>query len=294
MKVDKIPIFLVLFLIVFPFNAFCTHTLIGGETSYVVNKGDSFELIGAQFGIHWKNIPKWNGLDANLYPVEGTTLRLNTRKIVPKSLKEGIVINIPDRTLYFFKDGGLRAFPVGVGKGLDDRQTATGKFKIIKKRINPKWYVPKSIQIEAILQGKPVEEVVPPGPDNPLGRFALVTSIPGILIHETIWPKSVYRYRSHGCIRVLPEHMEQLYQLVEVNTQGEIIYEPVKLAIAPDGRIYLEVRSDVYKRVTSLREHARKIIEAQGLSERVDWNHVERMVRTESGVAEDISISSRK
>jgi len=294
MKAEKILIFLAVFLISLPFRALCTHTIIGGETTYVVNKGDSFELIGAQFGVHWKNIPKWNGLDMNLFPVEGTTLRLNTRKIVPKSLKEGIVINIPDRTLYFFKDGGIKAFPVGVGKGLEDRQTAIGKFKIIKKRTNPTWYVPKSIQAEAIIRGKPLEEAVPPGPDNPLGRFALVTTIPGILIHETIWPKSVYRYRSHGCIRVLPEHMEQLFRLVELNTEGEIIYEPVKLAVEPDGKIYLEVRSDVYKRITSLREHTHKIIAAQGIAEKVDWKHVERLIRTESGVAEEISISSRK
>ncbi|HOE18266.1 MAG TPA: L,D-transpeptidase family protein [Syntrophorhabdaceae bacterium] len=294
MKIDKILIFLALLLTAFPFRGLCTHTIIGGETTYVVNKGDSFELIGAQFGVHWKNIPKWNGLDANFYPVAGTTLRLNTRKIVPRSLKDGIVINIPDRTLYFFKGGSLKAFPVGVGRGMEDRQTATGRFRITKKRANPTWYVPKSIQVEAMLQGKPVEEVVPPGPDNPLGRFALVTSIPGILIHETIWPKSVYRYRSHGCIRVLPEHMEQLYRLVDVDTEGEIIYEPVKLAVAPDGRIYLEVRSDVYKRITSLREHTRKLIEEQGLSERVDWKRVEAMVRTESGVPEVISIPFSK
>jgi len=294
MKIEKTLIFLALFVVSLPFHALCTHTIIGGETTYVVNKGDSFELIGAQFGVHWKNIPKWNGLGANLYPEEGTTLKLNTRKIVAKSLQDGIVINIPDRTLYLFKDGGLKAFPVGVGKGLEDRQTATGKFKIIKKRTNPTWYVPKSIQAEAVLQGKPVEEIVPPGPDNPLGRFALVTSIPGILIHETIWPKSVYRYRSHGCIRVLPEHMEQLYRLVDVDTQGEIIYEPVKLAVVPDGRIYLEVRSDVYKRIVSLQEHTRNIIEKQGLSEKVDWKRVDRLIRTESGVAEDISIFLRK
>jgi L,D-transpeptidase ErfK/SrfK len=293
MRTEKIPILFVLFLIIFPFHALCAHTIIGGETTYVVNKGDSFELIGARFGIHWKNIPKWNGLDATLSPIEGMTLRLNTRKIVPKSLKDGIVINIPDRTLYFFKDGYLTAFPVGVGKRLEDRQTATGKFKIVQKRTNPTWYVPKSIQMEALLQGKPVEEVVPPGPENPLGRFALVTSIPGLLIHETIWPKSVYRYRSHGCMRLLPEHMEQLFRLVEVKTLGEIIYEPVKLAVVPNKGIYLEVRTDVYKRTTSVREHARKIIEAQGLSDRVNWGHVERLVRTESGVAEDISISSQ-
>jgi L,D-transpeptidase ErfK/SrfK len=299
MKCKKASLFLllsVLFLLSFPLRGLCAHTIIGGDTAYVVQKGDSFELIGARFGVHWKNIPKWNGLDAELSPVEGMTLRLNTRKIAPTVLEHGITINIPDRTLYFLKDGRLMAIPVGVGKVLEDItrnwQTSTGKFTIIRKRTNPAWHVPKSIQTEAALKGKPLEEVVPPGPENPLGRFALVTSIPGLLIHETIWPRSVYRYRSHGCIRVLPEHMEQLFPLVEVKTPGEIIYEPVKVAAADDGRIYLEVRTDMYKKLTSLREETRKVIETRGLALKVDWTKVERLVRTESGVAEDVSLSS--
>ena len=175
--------------------------------------------------------------------------------------------------------------------GIGDWKTSTGKFVIVGKRKDPTWRVPASIQAEMALKGKPVEEVVPPGPDNPLGRYALVTSIPGLLIHETIRPGSVYRYTSHGCIRMLPEHMEELFPTVPVGTQGEFIYEPVKVAVADNGKVYVEIRTDAYKKVTPLRQHARKIIDAYGLSDKVDWVKVDMLVKTESGIATEVTLT---
>ena len=288
-------VFLVALLLSLASPAHSTNSIIGGETAYKVQKGDSFQLIGARFGVYWKAIAESNKLDPKVAPPEGTTLHINTRKIVPKVLKDGIVVNIADRTLYFLKDGKLHAIPVGVGMlsddGMDDWKTSTGKFVIVGKRKDPTWRVPASIQAEMARKGKPVEEIVPPGPDNPLGRYALVTSIPGLLIHETIKPRSVYRYMSHGCIRVLPEHMEELFPLVTVGTQGEFIYEPVKVAVSDEGKVYLEVRTDAYARVRPLREYTRKIIDAYGLADRVDWVKVYGLVKTESGIATDVTVT---
>ena len=263
--------------------------------TYQVKKGDSLQLIGARFGVFWKNIAVLNKLDPKVLPTEGTTLTINTRKIVPTVVKDGIVVNIADRTLYFLKDGRLLAIPVGVGMladdGIGDWKTSTGKFVIVGKRKDPTWRVPASIQAEMARQGKPVEEVVPPGPDNPLGRYALVTSIPGLLIHETIKPRSVYRYTSHGCIRVLPEHMEELFPLVPIGTPGEFIYEPVKLAVTDEGKVFLEVRTDAYSKVKPLRNHVRKIVDAHGLSDKVDWVKVDGLVKAESGIATDVTLT---
>lgn len=282
--------------VLIPLGGLCSaNVIIGGETDYVVKKGETLELIGARLGVHWKNIAIQNGLEMDKRPEEGTLLKITTRKIVPKTVQNGIIINIADRTLYFFRDGKLIAIPVGVGKPTahvnGDWKTSTGRFHIKAKKTNPTWYVPESIQIEALLKGKEVVEEVPPGPGNPLGRHALVTSKPGILIHETNRPSTVYRYSSHGCIRVLPEHMKQLFSLVQVGEGGEIIYEPVKVATGNNGKVYLEVRSDVYKMVGSLQQRVQQVIEAKGLSEKVDWGKVEQVVRTASGIAEDVSFS---
>ncbi len=286
---------IILFLILLPPPVFSSNKLIGGDITYQVKKGESLQLIGARFGVYWKSIAVSNKLDPKALPPEGTLLKIDTRKIAPKVMEEVIVVNIADRTLYFLKDGRLLAIPVGVGMRADDGpsdwKTVTGRFVIVGKRKDPTWRVPASIQAEMARQGKPVEEVVPPGPDNPLGRYALVTSIPGLLIHETIKPRSVYRYTSHGCIRVLPEHMNELFPLVRAGTPGEFIYEPVKVAVTRDGKVFLEVRTDAYERVRPLREYTRKIIDAHGLSDKVDWVKVYGLVRAESGVATDVTLT---
>ena len=215
-------------------------------------------------------------------------MRVNTRKIVPRATETGIIVNIPDRMLYYFKEGKLAsAFPVGLGR--PDWETPTGMFTIKGRERNPTWHVPLSIREEMATKGQPVETLVPPGPDNPLGRYCLRTSISGVLLHETIWPTSVYQFRSHACIRIMAEHMEKFFQGVRVGTQGEIIYEPVKVALTPEGRIFLEVHRDVYKKVTSLDSEVRKLLDSRGLSGRVSWEKINKVLQEKPDVAEDVT-----
>jgi L,D-transpeptidase ErfK/SrfK len=278
--------------------AFCAETMIGGVTSYTVQKGDRLELIGAKLGVFWKNIAKENNLDPKVPCVPGQELKITTRKIVPRIIEDGIIINIADRTLYYFKTGKLTTYPVGVGLAREDDfgdwRTPTGKFNIVGKRKNPTWSVPESIQLEMAFKGKEVEETVPPGPKNPLGRHAIQTSIPGVLIHETIWPSSVYRFQSHGCIRMLPEHMEKFFEEVEKGTKGEIIYEPVKIVLTQEGKPYLEVRTDTYRRFSSLKNLVWKLIDEQGLRDKIDAEKVEQLIKEQSGIAEDIAFYPKK
>ena len=232
---------------------------------------------------------KENGIDINRHLKIGQEIRANTRKIVPKTVDNGIIINIPDRMLYFFRDGKLvSTFPVGLGKAT--WQTPTGNFRITGKKKNPTWFVPESIQEEMSMRGDPVKDIVPPGPDNPLGRYALKTTMPSVLIHETIWPTSVYQFRSHGCIRVIPQNMEKFFGEVDINTPGEIIYNVFKIAESEDRKIFLEVQRDIYGRVNDLKSAVISEIERKGISERVDWKKVERVLTEKSGIAEDITL----
>lgn len=116
--------------------------IIGGEVVYRVVKGDNLELISAKLGVEKKNIIKDNNLDEKEILRIGQKVRVNTRKIVPKIIDNGIIINIPDRMLYFFKNGILEsAFPIGAGMpswhGMTLWRTPTGKFKVINKLKNP-------------------------------------------------------------------------------------------------------------------------------------------------------------
>ena len=267
----------------------------GTDTLYTVKTGDTLELIGARTGVSWWKIAKDNNIDINKYLQPGQELKINTRRIVPAMTENGIIINVPDKTLYYFKNNRLiGSFPVGLGlltsKTGKNWKTPLGKFRIIAKEKNPIWYVPPSIQEEMEMEGKDVKTIVPPGPDNPLGRYALKTTYPGILIHETITPAAVNQYRSHGCIRVHPENMEKFFEEVEPNASGELIYVPVKAAVSNEGRVFLEVHRDVYNRIKTLREEVKTQLEQSGALNKVDWQKVERILKERSGTAEDVTL----
>jgi lipoprotein-anchoring transpeptidase ErfK/SrfK len=270
--------------------------LVGSKGSYTVVKADSIPLVAAKLGVSQQHLRRMNGLDTKAYLKIGQQLVYDNRKIIPRRVKDGIIINIPDRTLYYFQQGVLVAsLPVALGSATKNEkyvwQTPVGKFRITAKMKDPTWTVPISIQTEMEEQGKEVLESIPPGPENPLGKYAIKTSIPGILIHSTIKPSSIYSFSSHGCIRISPERMEDFFPKILIDTRGEIIYQPVKLAVTGNGRVLLEVHHDVYKKSSSLISEARQMIENQKLSEMVDWEKFKSVVKQKSGVAEDISLN---
>jgi len=268
--------------------------LAGNASIYVVQAGDFLALIGAKLGISWPRLARQNGLDPEQLIFPGQELKYDNRKIVPKQLQNGIIINIPDRTLYFFSRGKLvRALPVTLGRSEADNaiwRTPTGRFKIVAKEKDPAWHVPKRIKAKLEEQGVEVKEVVPPGDDNPLGKYALRTSISGILIHSTNLPASIYGFNSHGCIRVFPEQMEELFKEVKVNTAGEIIYQPVKVAVTDDGRVFLEVHPDVYKKAMDLEQETRRLLTEKEVAGRVSWDKVEAVLKKRSGLPEEIGL----
>lgn len=269
--------------------------LVGSRGVYTVVKADTVRLVAAKLGVSRQHLRSMNGLDARAYLKVGQKLVYNNLKIIPRQMDDGIVINIPDRTLYYFRQGALvTSLPVALGSVIKNEkyvwQTPVGKFRITAKMKDPTWTVPPSIQTEMVEKGKEVIATLPPGPENPLGKYAIRTSIPGILIHSTTRPSSIYSFSSHGCIRLSPNQMKELFPQIKVNTRGEIIYKPVKLAVTENGRVFLEVHHDVYKKSASLVAEARQMVEKLELSGRVDWEKFNTVVRMKSGVAEDISL----
>jgi len=272
--------------------------LIGDETVYLVKPGDTLKTISSQLGVSSRRLARTNRLDPAKPLLAGQKLRVNTRRIVPRMLDDGIVINIPERTLYQFRNGDLaRFFPVALGKAtgrLDEDpaawQTPTGSFVIVSKVKDPTWYVPLSIRREMERKGQEAVRTVPPGKENPLGQYALKTSIPGIMIHGTNRPASIATFSSHGCIRVSPARMERFYQEVPLNTPGEIIYQPVKLALSDAGRVYLEVHHDVYRKLDNLEMEVRNILSRAGLDDRINWRKVRTLLKQQSGIPEDVTL----
>jgi lipoprotein-anchoring transpeptidase ErfK/SrfK len=269
--------------------------LVGTASTYTIIKGDTLRLVAAKLGVNRQHLSMMNKLDAKASLQVGQQLKYNNRKIIPLRLKEGIVVNIPDRTLYYFQQGKLvRSLPVALGTATKNEkyvwQTPTGKFRITAKQKDPTWYVPPSIQAEMEEEGKEVIISIPPGPNNPLGKYAIKTSIPGILIHSTIKPWSIYSFASHGCIRVYPALMEELFKEVKVNTPGEIIYRPVKLAVTEEGRVFLEVHQDVYSKSVGLVVEAKELVQKNQLADRIDWSKFDSVLKQKTGIAEDITM----
>jgi L,D-transpeptidase ErfK/SrfK len=267
----------------------------GGEKVYRVAEGDSLLLISAKFGVDTGLIMRTNNLDPAKPLHPGQELRLDTRKIAPRTVENGIIVDIPGRMLYYFKQGRLEMFfPVGLGmpkwQALTRWRTPAGTFVITGKERNPTWYVPESIQWQMQVQGKPVLKKVRPGPDNPLGRFVLYTSIRGIAIHETIWPSTVFQFRSHGCIRVLPENIEQFYDEIEIGTPGELVYKPVKAAVTEEGKVFLQVDPDVYGKIRKPLNEVIDRINDLHVAAEVDWDKIRRIVQEQAGIAEDVTL----
>jgi L,D-transpeptidase ErfK/SrfK len=271
------------------------NAIIGGELTCNAQKGETVQLLGAKLGINWQKLAEYNKMSANK-PISQPDQRLyyNNRRIIPMFINDGLVINIPERTLYFFKDGVLSEMSaITVGKSDPKWQTTTGSFTITEKIKNPTWTVPPSIQEEMMEKGEEVLTEVPPGKKNPLGKYALRTSIPGIMIHGTNIPTSIFGFRSHGCIRVYPDNMEKLFRAVSLETYGRIIYMPVKIAKSVDGRIFLEVHPDIYFRIGNLKKNVRKLADHYDLSNQIDWGKVDLLVKKRNGVAEDITAPKR-
>ncbi|WP_324780931.1 L,D-transpeptidase family protein [Thiobacillus sedimenti] len=263
------------------------HQLAGGDRDYVVRRGDFLIAIGARFGVAPTLLARQNGIryEAVIHP--GQRLRVHNPHIVPAGLADGILINIPQRMLFHFSQGRfVAAYPVGLGK--PSWPTPPGDFRIVNRQANKAWKVPRSIQEEMRREGQVVREEVPPGPDNPLGAYWLGLSLWGYGIHGTIAPSSVYHFRSHGCIRLHPDDIAELFAHVAVGTPGRLIYQPVLLAVLDDGRILLEVHRDIYRQGIDPARVVRDLAEANGLSQAIDWPKVDAVIAAQDGLAEEV------
>jgi L,D-transpeptidase ErfK/SrfK len=249
-------------------------------------------------GVSRKKIADDNGLDPAKPLKAGLNLRVTASEIIPETMESGILIDLPGRMLHLFESGvPLMSVPVGLGmpkkKGKKGWDTPTGKFTIKGKLKSPDWKVPGSIQEEMRREGLPVKESYPPGPKNPVGGYVLQTTLPGILIHDTIDQSSVSRFMSHGCVRLLRKDMEQLFVSARSGMPGRITYSPVKVAQMRDGKVFMEVNGDAYEKMPDMQAEAWKQLKKAGLFRKVDPKRVEQVVQAGTGIPEEITASGR-
>jgi L,D-transpeptidase ErfK/SrfK len=192
---------------------------------------------------------------------------LPTQFVLPDVPRRGLVLNIASKRLFYFPQVAEGAsvqvltYPIGIGRV--GWQTPLGDAQVIAKARDPSWYVPASVRREHAELGNPLPSVVPPGPDNPLGHFVLKLDMPGYLIHGTNQPYGVGMRVSHGCVRLYPENIESLYEMVEVGEPVTIIDEPY-LAGYRDGELYFESHSPLEDNEITSDERLQKLFERTG------------------------------
>jgi L,D-transpeptidase ErfK/SrfK len=179
---------------------------------------------------------------------KGTAVRLPNRRILPNTPHNGITLNIAEYRMYYYPadvPGTVRSYAHGVGR--QDWQTPLGKTSIARKVKDPSWHPPESIRREHAANGDPLPEVVPPGPNNPLGAYALHLNLPGeYRIHGTDVDKifGIGMQITHGCVRMYPEDIEALYKSVPIGTPVYIVKQPIKVGWL-NNMLYVEAHPDL-------------------------------------------------
>ena len=188
--------------------------IIGKIIYYTIKKNETLIDISRRYNLAFPEVMLYNpDIEDPWMLEEGKTIKLPSRHILPDIERKGIVINKGDLRAYFFDENIVHSFPIGIGRA--NWETPLGKAIVVGKKKNPYWTVPDSI-----LEEEPHwPKVVKPGPDNPLGTRAIYLSIPGYLLHGTNKPWGVGMKVSHGCIRMYPEGVESLYDMVKETEQ---------------------------------------------------------------------------
>lgn len=212
--------------------------LAGKLQTMTTRQEDTFAAIGNQRSLGYLELVKANPDIDPWLPGEGTHITLPRKYVLPDSRREGIVINLAEYRLYYFRDGGVQVFPVGVGT--DENPSPLTDAEVTLGVQSPAWYPPASIRAEYEANGEYLPRMIPPGPDNPLGPYALILSEKGYLIHGTNKGFGVGTQVSHGCFRMYNEDITGFAHKVEKGTPVQVINQPVKVGMH-NGQLWLEV-----------------------------------------------------
>lgn len=229
-----------------------------GEPQLVFTRAqDTLSDLAREYGLGYDEIVAANpGVDPWL-PGENTAVILPTQYVLPDTPKQGLVLNIATKRLFYFPHAAegepqkVLTYPIGIGRV--GWETPLGTTTVISKARDPSWWVPLSVRQEHAEMGNPLPSIVPPGPDNPLGTRVLKLDMPGYLIHGTNTPYGVGMRVSHGCVRLYPENIELLYEMVEIGEPVMIINEPFQMGMQ-DGVLYFEAHEPLEEDVLTAEE----------------------------------------
>ena len=266
-------------------------------------KEDTLTDIARRFNVGYEEIVRANpGVDPWL-PGEGREIVIPSQFILPNAPREGIVINVPAMRLFYYpkvKKGEkqvVHTYPIGVGRV--GWATPEGTTKIVRGQKDPTWRPTPSILKEHLEEkGEKLDKVIGPGPDNPLGRYAFYLGWPSYMIHGTNKPSGVGLRSSHGCIRLYPEDIEQLFKMAPIGTQVRVVNQPFVFGWH-DGSLHIQAydvleddtrdwkKAQVKLLKKDLADRIQKELAAR--NEKIDWDAVTQLTHEPRGIPVSIS-----
>lgn len=251
--------------------------------------GETLGDVGRRFDIGYFEMLEANpqvNPDHVLTP--GTKLIIPSLFILPPGPRAGIIVNLAELRLYYYPPDRKVVITKPVGIGREGWKTPLGRTKVIAKTQDPYWYPTQSVREDAERLGHTLPTAVPPGPDNPLGKYAMRLGWREYLIHGTNKPEGVGRRSSAGCIRMFPEDIEILYNLIKIGTQVTIVNEPYKIGWL-NNQLYFEAHQPLqedqllYKEdMTMFVDRVHKLLEKRkGI---VQWSNAQLGIIEQTGI----------
>jgi L,D-transpeptidase ErfK/SrfK len=276
--------------------------IVGAVQLTTTSKDDTLTDIARRFNIGYEEILRANPKVDPWLPGADKQIVVPTQFVLPNASHEGVVVNIAAMRLFYYpthKKGEPQVVithPIGIGKV--GWKTPEGVTRIVRRQKDPTWRVPVSVLKEHKENGEVLDKVIGPGPDNPLGRHAFYLEWPSYLIHGTNKPAGVGLRSSHGCIRLYPEDIAQLFDMIPIGTQVRVVNQPFVFGWK-DGQLYMQAFDvleddprDWQKAQTSLLNKslaARLQKQLKSHNEQVNWNLVSDMAHAPHGVPVPIS-----
>ncbi|NNG02931.1 MAG: L,D-transpeptidase family protein [Inquilinus sp.] len=269
--------------------------LIGALETHRTVHEDTLIALARDFDVGYTELVAANpGVDPWL-PAPDTMLVVPGAHVLPSAPREGLVINLAEQRLYYYGDGGVETFPIGIGR--EGRDTPLGATRIVGRKEGPEWYPTARARAEDPTLPARVEA----GPENPLGSHALYLGWPRYLIHGTNEPYGIGRRVSSGCIRLYPEDIVRLYGMVDEDTPVHVVDEPVKIGWS-DGELYLEVHPTLdqalqieergrFEQAPAIGIGALVLTLAGENADRIDWLAVQQALTERGGVPVPITVS---
>ncbi len=297
MKVKTLSVLLVLISV----NAYSTayqlpaanQSLLGQVQHNSVGVGDTPTKLALQYDIGFNAIENANPHInfAKGFPF-GAPLQIPTQHLLPNQPREGIVINLPEMRMYYYVNAAVYTYPIGIGK--IGKMIPIEKAKITRKMQDPTWIPPQDIREFNLEQGIVLPQVMPPGPDNPLGPFAIYMSIPTFLIHSTIFPESIGKRASFGCIRMYEADIKTFFPSIQKGIPVVIINSPTKVGWQND-HLYLETHKPLEEHNAATDASIAGMVHlissaTKNQATLVDWQMVSYLASERDGIPHDVGM----